>query len=161
MTSGALLTILLISHQASTKVFFDEGGRGQVIMAGTYLGSGSIVLLGPEGTTYQSFDPAETKVQRGEPRKTAIADSYSDGGRFDPSPKALRNHISQCATAYVAGTLSPKRPNPAPELRKPVTRAGGNVAWLAADRTRRHLFHQMVCKNCGQSIPYGKIWAEN
>ena|SRR5215213_9454893 len=85
----------------------------------------------------------------------------NDNSRFEPFLKSLKSHLSQCATAYLAGTLSRNYPKPAPELEPYISRAGGNVCWLAADKTRRQLFHQMLCQARGENIPYEQLWAEH
>jgi hypothetical protein len=74
--------------------------------------------------------------------------------------KLLRSFVSQCATAYAHHKLSADYPIAPKSLRRITNAAGGNVSWLASDRTYRALFVKAYCRLRGEQIPYEKIWNE-
>lgn len=118
----------------------------------TYSGGGSIILIGKDGLKWTSLDLAESKTT---PRERRPDPSYKE------REKQIRSFISQCAAAYAAENLTTKYPVPPNALKGIIKQAGGNIAWLAAERANQAFFHKAYCRLIGKEIPIEKIWARS
>jgi hypothetical protein len=44
-------------------------------------------------------------------------------------------------------------------FKRVIKKAGGNIAWLAAERSRQAFFHKAYCRIIGKDVPIEKVWA--
>jgi hypothetical protein len=128
----------------------------------------------PDSSTTLRPTPDETKWDSGNPydysdeteRKSRAILSKAEREEFEKAQerdasKSLRSFVSQCAAAYADQTLSADFPIPPKPLRRIISATGGNVSWLASDRTYRALFVKSYRRLRGEEIPYEKIWKEH
>jgi hypothetical protein len=134
---------------------------------GTYNGGHTIISIGGDGTRWEgSGDPANpsratdrrAKKRFNGDRNDESAAQYAEAAETARERKLLRNFISQCASAWLKGSLGPSIPTPPSSLRKKVRAAGGNIRWMEADRRLQVLFHQACCSLGNNKIPFEKVW---
>ena len=131
---------------------------------GRYPDSSTTLRPTPDGTNWDSGNPSDYSDDN--ERKSRVPLSKAEREAFEKEQardagKSLRSFVSQCAAAYADQKLSADFPIPPKPLRRIIGAAGGNVSWLASDRTYRALFVKSYCRLRGEEIPYAKIWKEN
>jgi hypothetical protein len=134
---------------------------------GTYLGGRSKIGISDNGTSWSTFDDAQSRSKARKPRvirdhrptKREIAEQE----RLDLiQEKALiREFISRCPREYACNKLTTFHPKAPPMLRKRVANAGGNVEWLARDPSYQIIFHRAYCKlRKDPNIPFDRVWGK-
>lgn len=131
---------------------------------GRYPGSSTTLRPTPDGTKWDSGNPHDYSDDN--ERKIRVSISKAEREEFEKTHakdagKSLRSFVSQCATAYADRTLSATIPIPPKHLKPIIVAAGGNVSWLASDRTYRALLVKAYCRLRGEEIPYEKVWKEH
>lgn len=131
---------------------------------GRYPDSSTTLRPTPDGTKWDSGNPYDYSDDN--ERKFRVTISKAEQKEFEEAQardagKSLRSFVSQCATAYADQTLSADFPIPPKPLRRIIGAAGGNVSWLASDRTYRALFVKSYCRVRGEETPYEQIWKEH
>ena len=134
---------------------------------GTYLGGHAKIRVGSNGTAWGTFDDAQShsKIKKRKiirdrrPTEKEIAEQE----KLDliREKNVIRDFISRCVHEYAGNKLTAIHPKAPSMLRKRVANAGGNVKWLAGDRTYQVLFHQAYCKlRKDPNIPFDKVWGK-
>lgn len=132
----------------------------------TYPGSGSILRHGKDGLEWASSDPAESrttyKPSKRWDNKVPTKKEIDQQSKEDDiaERKLIRSFISQCATAYAAGSLDAFRPEPPKPLRARIKSSGGNILWLGSQQHYQGLFHRAYCRILGREVPIGQVWAQ-
>jgi hypothetical protein len=132
---------------------------------GTYLGGGTKIMMGRNGTTWGSIDSAEdrSKEKKSRPSRDRLPTKkeieLEEQRELAQESRILRDFISRCASAYATNKLTARYPHPPKIFAKRLASAGGNINWLERNRERQIIFHQAYCKlRRDQTIPFEAVW---
>jgi hypothetical protein len=111
-----------------------------------------------------SLDPADpggsynrnSRFPAKPPTKSEIA--IASGREEQRTGKEYRSFISQCVAAWEANELTKSYPVAPKSLRREIEAAGGNINWLAGNRSHQVLFHEICCRRRKENVPFDKIW---
>lgn len=138
---------------------------------GGYIGGSTFIRPTEDGTFWDGVDaaaraPSPKRPRRPPDRRPTAAQIRSEEKREQERDKqsqadqmrVVRAFISMCVTAYTKNELSASSPKAPGAISKSVARAGGNVAWLGADRSRQVLFHEAYCRFRGERVEFSRVW---